>query len=41
MPVALRKPMAAELKTETIVPGISASQGIAYGQIFVFIQSDV
>ncbi|RFC41855.1 MAG: phosphotransferase system [Verrucomicrobia bacterium] len=33
--------MAAPLKPETIVPGISASQGIAYGQIFVFIQSDV
>lgn len=33
--------MAGPLKTETIVSGISASQGIAYGQIFVFIQSDV
>ncbi len=33
--------MAAPIKPETIVPGISASQGIAYGQIFVFIQSDV
>ena len=33
--------MAAPLKPEIIVPGISASQGIAYGQIFVFIQSDV
>ncbi len=28
-------------KSELIVPGISASQGIAYGQIFVFLQSDV
>ena len=33
--------MATPLKPETIVPGISASSGIAYGQIFVFIQSDV
>ena len=28
-------------KDELIVQGISASQGIAYGQVFVFIQSDV
>ena len=28
-------------KTEIIVQGISASQGIAYGQIFVYLQSDV
>jgi phosphoenolpyruvate-protein phosphotransferase (PTS system enzyme I) len=28
-------------KTETIVQGIAASQGIAYGQIFVYLQSDV
>lgn len=28
-------------KAEATVQGISASQGIAYGQIFVFIQSDV
>ncbi len=28
-------------KTEIIVQGISASPGIAYGQIFVYIQSDV
>ena len=28
-------------KNEVIVQGISASQGIAYGQVFVFIQSDV
>ena len=28
-------------KNEITVQGISASQGIAYGQIFVFIQSDV
>ena len=28
-------------KNEVVVQGISASQGIAYGQVFVFIQSDV
>ncbi|MDB6170338.1 MAG: phosphoenolpyruvate-protein phosphotransferase [Verrucomicrobia bacterium] len=28
-------------KSEVVVQGISASQGIAYGQVFVFIQSDV
>jgi len=28
-------------KIEVVVQGISASQGIAYGQVFVFIQSDV
>jgi phosphotransferase system enzyme I (PtsI) len=28
-------------KNETIVQGIAASQGIAYGQIFVYLQSDV
>lgn len=28
-------------KTEITVPGIAASQGIAYGQIFVYLQSDV
>ncbi|MDB6093865.1 MAG: phosphoenolpyruvate-protein phosphotransferase [Verrucomicrobia bacterium] len=28
-------------KNEVIVQGLSASQGIAYGQVFVFIQSDV
>lgn len=28
-------------KTETLVQGISASQGIAYGQAFLYIQSDV
>ena len=28
-------------KTELTVPGIAASQGIAYGQIFVYLQSDV
>ena len=28
-------------KTETTVQGIAASQGIAYGQVFVYIQSDV
>jgi phosphotransferase system enzyme I (PtsI) len=33
--------MDAPKKDEVTVQGISASQGIAYGQIFVFIQSDV
>jgi phosphotransferase system enzyme I (PtsI) len=33
--------MATSDKNETIVHGIAASQGIAYGQIFVYIQSDV
>ena len=28
-------------KTEITVQGIAASQGIAYGQIFVYLQSDV
>ncbi|MDB6128655.1 MAG: phosphoenolpyruvate-protein phosphotransferase [Verrucomicrobia bacterium] len=28
-------------KNEIVVQGISASQGIAYGQVFVFIQSDI
>ena len=28
-------------QTETVVHGIAASQGIAYGQVFVYIQSDV
>src|SRR5215213_10928863 len=28
-------------KNEITVPGIAASQGIAYGQIFVYLQSDV
>lgn len=28
-------------KTEVTVPGIAASQGISYGQIFVYLQSDV
>ena len=28
-------------KNETTVQGIAASQGIAYGQVFVYIQSDV
>jgi phosphoenolpyruvate-protein phosphotransferase (PTS system enzyme I) len=28
-------------KSETIVQGIAASQGIAYGQIFLYLQSDV
>ena len=33
--------MDATPKAEITVPGISASPGIAYGQIFVFVQSDV
>lgn len=33
--------MAQPAKTELTVQGIAASQGIAYGQIFVYIQSDV
>lgn len=33
--------MPSSAKTEVTVQGISASQGIAYGQVFVFIQSDV
>ncbi len=33
--------MDAREKTEMIVQGIAASQGIAYGQIFVYVQSDI
>lgn len=33
--------MDSSAKTEFTVPGIAASQGIAYGQIFVYVQSDV
>ena len=33
--------MDSSAKIETQVPGIAASQGIAYGQIFVYLQSDV
>jgi len=33
--------MDSSAKTEITVPGIAASQGIAYGQIFVYVQSDV
>ncbi len=33
--------MAPDAKIEVTVQGIAASQGIAYGQIFVYIQSDV
>jgi phosphotransferase system enzyme I (PtsI) len=33
--------MDAPAKNEITVPGIAASQGIAYGQIFVYLQSDV
>jgi phosphotransferase system enzyme I (PtsI) len=41
VPAAHRNSMDTPPKTETTLQGISASQGIAYGQIFVFIQSDV
>ena len=34
-------PTDSHTKEEIVVQGISASQGIAYGQIFVYIQSDV
>jgi phosphotransferase system enzyme I (PtsI) len=33
--------MDSRAKTEITVPGIAASQGIAHGQIFVYVQSDV
>lgn len=33
--------MASDSHKEVVVQGISASQGIAYGQVFVYIQSDV
>src|SRR4051812_36889722 len=33
--------MDARAKIETTVPGIAASQGIAYGQIFVYVRNDV
>jgi phosphotransferase system enzyme I (PtsI) len=33
--------MDSSAKNEVTVPGIAASQGIAYGQIFVYLQSDV
>ena len=33
--------MEARGKNEIVVQGISASQGIAYGQVFLYIQSDV
>lgn len=33
--------MDSSAKIEITVPGIAASQGIAYGQIFVYVQSDV
>ncbi len=33
--------MDARAKTEITVPGIAASQGIAYGQIFVYVRNDV
>lgn len=34
-------PSDSRTKTEVIVQGIAASQGIAYGQVFLYIQSDV
>jgi phosphotransferase system enzyme I (PtsI) len=34
-------PPESSTKTEVIVQGIPASQGIAYGQVFVYIQSDI
>jgi phosphotransferase system enzyme I (PtsI) len=34
-------PTDSRTKTEHVVQGISASQGIAYGQVFVYVQSDV
>src|ERR1043165_8591281 len=33
--------MEARAKNEVVVQGIAASQGIAYGQVFLYIQSDV
>ncbi|MGH7959059.1 MAG: phosphoenolpyruvate-utilizing N-terminal domain-containing protein, partial [Opitutaceae bacterium] len=33
--------MDSRAKNEITVPGIAASQGIAYGQIFVYLQNDV
>ncbi|MEY2879454.1 MAG: hypothetical protein RLZZ15_1834, partial [Verrucomicrobiota bacterium] len=33
--------MSSRPKTETIVQGIAASQGIAYGKVFLYIQSDI
>lgn len=33
--------MEPQAKTEVVVQGIAASQGIAYGQVFVYLQSDI
>ncbi|HEY1111897.1 MAG TPA: phosphoenolpyruvate--protein phosphotransferase [Opitutaceae bacterium] len=33
--------MDSQAKTEVVVQGIAASQGIAYGQVFVYLQSDI
>lgn len=33
--------MESQAKTEVVVQGIAASQGIAYGQVFVYLQSDI
>jgi phosphotransferase system enzyme I (PtsI) len=38
---AVFEPMETRAKTETVIQGISASQGIAYGPVFLYIQSDV
>ena len=37
----MRMPSDSKAKTEIVVQGISASQGIAYGTVFVYLQSDV
>ncbi|MEN9636194.1 MAG: hypothetical protein RL077_4598 [Verrucomicrobiota bacterium] len=41
MGVAFKLKMDSRSKTEITVQGIAASQGIAYGQIFVYLQSEV
>jgi phosphotransferase system enzyme I (PtsI) len=33
--------MEARAKNEVVIQGIAASQGIAYGQVFLYIQSDI
>lgn len=37
----MRMPSDSKAKSEIVVQGISASQGIAYGTVFVYLQSDV
>jgi len=37
----IRMPSDSRTKQEIVVQGISASQGIAYGTVFVYLQSDV